>query len=282
VSRHVTREDRDGEGKTVWMMARLHRSWFAKWIRIVGLTPLLMAGSGHVYAEAQRSPAPGPDMDALLRKVDDIRIPRASFSVEVTIQTETSRGKSYLNRYEVLMNEKRDTLVRATHPPNDKGQSMLMKGQDFWVYLPTVDQPVRLTLSQRLIGQVSNGDIARMSFSEDYKATLLRTEPSDQGETAVLELTALGDWVTYKKVILSVSMPEARPLKAEFYAESEMLLKTCEFTEYELLAGAVRPRQLIFHDAVKKGERSVLTYANMQVRVFRSKYFAKEYMQKLG
>jgi len=31
---------------------------------------------------------------------------------------------------------------------------MLMRGRDLWVFLPNVSQPVRLSLSQRLTGQV--------------------------------------------------------------------------------------------------------------------------------
>ena len=42
---------------------------------------------------------------------------------------------------------------------------MLMRGNDLWVFLPSVSQPVRLSLSQRLTGQVANGDLARANFS---------------------------------------------------------------------------------------------------------------------
>jgi len=37
-------------------------------------------------------------------------------------------------------------------------------------------QPIRLSLSQRLTGQVANGDLARANFAGDYTPKILRTE----------------------------------------------------------------------------------------------------------
>lgn len=84
-------------------------------------------------------------------------------------------------------------------------------------------RPVPLSLNQRLTGQVSNGDLARMSFSGDYKGRLIRSEEGDGKKVAVLELKAVGPWVTYGKVILWVSLEEAHLLKTEFYTSSDKL-----------------------------------------------------------
>ncbi len=220
------------------------------------------------------------DVEGLLKKVDDVRVPNTDFSVEVTIETE-SGGSQRVSKYEVMMNDKRDALVKTIYPPNEKGQVMLMKGKDFWVYLPNVDQPVRLSLSQRLTGQVSNGDIARMNFSGDYKAALLRIEEADGKRIAVLELNKVADWVTYEKIILWVTITDARPLKAEFYTGTGILLKTCQYERYGELTGAIRPLHLTFTDAIKKGEKSVLTYSNMKIRKLPGKYFIKDYIKRL-
>ncbi len=59
---------------------------------------------------------------------------------------------------------------------------------------------------------------------------------------------------------------DSRPLKAEFYALSGRLLKTARYEEFSEMAGAMRPTRLVMEDALKKGEVSVLTYENMNVR----------------
>ena len=48
-----------------------------------------------------------------------------------------------------------------------KGQSLLMRGDDMWLFLPAVARPVRITPIQRLLGNVSNGDLARLRYSLD-------------------------------------------------------------------------------------------------------------------
>ena len=53
-----------------------------------------------------------------------------------------------------------------------KGQSLLMRGDDMWFFLPAVARPVRITPIQRLLGNVSNGDLARLRYALDYDATV--------------------------------------------------------------------------------------------------------------
>src|ERR1041385_2026847 len=49
----------------------------------------------------------------------------------------------------------------------------------------------RLSLAQRLIGQVSNGDIARANFAGDYKAKLLGSEKLGNEMAYLLDLVAV-------------------------------------------------------------------------------------------
>lgn len=223
----------------------------------------------------------GFDAQAFVERVDEARVPSGDFSVDVVIETE-SKGKRSTAQYEVMLNGNRDSVVRTTYPPAERGQVMLMKGHDFWVYLPTVDQPVRLSLSQILAGQVSNGDIARMNFKDDYKATLLRTEDLNGKKAAVIELIASWDWVTYEKIVLWADIHSARPIKAEFLTSSGILLKTCSYEKYENLAGAQRPTRLVFSNPLNGGERSVLSYNGMRTMKLPKKFFNKEYMKRLN
>lgn len=43
------------------------------------------------------------------------------------------------------------------------------------MFMPDVSQPVRLSLAQRLTGQVANGDLARANFASDYHPKILRS-----------------------------------------------------------------------------------------------------------
>ena len=89
----------------------------------------------------------------------------------------------------------------VSEPASERGQIMLMKGRDLWVFLPNVSQPVRLSLSQRLTGQVANGDLTRANFAGDYMPKILRTDTIDGQAYHVLELSAVDRGVMYQRVI---------------------------------------------------------------------------------
>jgi hypothetical protein len=147
--------------------------------------------------------------------------------------------------------------------------------------MPSVSQPVRLSLGQRLTGQVANGDLARSNFTGDYSAQLLRTDTIEGEQFKVLELTALDRSVTYAKVIYWVNHSTYRPHKAEFYSLSNRLLKTCRYENYQELSGSMRPTRLVMEDALRKGEESVLEYSAMQLRDLPDKVFTKDYLNRL-
>ena len=113
----------------------------------------------------------------------------------------------------------------VTKPASKRGQILLMKDRDLWIFMPDVFQPIRIALSQRLTGQVANCDLARANFAGDFNPKLLRTEIIDNASSNVLELIGVDRSVTYQKVIYWVRQKNSRPYKAEFYSLSNRLLK---------------------------------------------------------
>jgi outer membrane lipoprotein-sorting protein len=226
-----------------------------------------------------------PDDEALARtiveKADLVRFPKPGFEVGVTITTTKPGEEPDTRKYRVLSKGNENTVVLVTEPASDRGQILLMKGRDLWIFLPTVSQPVRLGLSQRLTGNVANGDLARANFAGDYQAKLLRTETIEGETMRVLELTAVDRGVTYHRVLYWVSQANFRPYKAEFYSLSDRLLKTCHYRNYRQMAGQVRPTRLVMQDALRKDEESVLEYSGMQVRDLPDRMFTKDFLKRL-
>ena len=218
---------------------------------------------------------------SILEKADDIRFPRDSFQVDVDIRT-TSLGKSDdHHKYRVLSKGNENSIVLVKEPASERGQALLMKGRDLWIFMPSVSQPIRLSLSQRLTGQVANGDIARANFTGDYHPKLLRTETIDNEQYYVLELTGVDRSVTYQKVILWVEKANFRPFQAEFYSLSNRLLKTSRYENYEMILGQNRPTRLIMENALKQDETSILDYSDMKLRDLPDKIFTKNYLKRL-
>lgn len=218
---------------------------------------------------------------SILEKADDIRFPQDSFQVDVTITTR-NEGQSPENRkYRILSKGNENTIVMTLEPAAERGQIMLMKGRDLWVFMPNVSQPVRLSLSQRLTGQVANGDLARANFTGDYKPRILRTEKINGDSYYVLELNAVDRGVTYHRVVYWVKQSSFWPYKAEFYSLSDKLLKTCLYQNFQTMAGKPRPTRLVMQDALHAGGESTLEYNGMKLRELPDKMFTKEYLKKL-
>ncbi|MEP6997670.1 MAG: outer membrane lipoprotein-sorting protein [Betaproteobacteria bacterium] len=228
---------------------------------------------------------PPADDDALaktiLEKADQVRFPAHGFEVVVTITTNTSSGSPESRKYRVLSKGNENTIVIATEPASERGQALLMRGRDLWIFLPTVSQPVRLGLAQRLTGQVANGDLARANFAGDYQPKLLRTEKIDGEPVYVLELSAVDRSVTYHRVLYWVRQSNYWPQKAEFYSLSDHLLKTCLYEDFKPLGGRPRPTRLVMQDALRIGEESVLDYADMRLRDLPDKMFTKDYLKRI-
>ena len=227
----------------------------------------------------------GPNEETIARdivkKADLVRFPPDGFQVDVVITTTHHGDTPDARKYRVLSKGNENAVVMITEPAAERGQIMLMKERDLWMFLPDVSQPVRLALSQRLTGQVANGDLARANFSGDYVPMLLRTETIDGEIYQVLALTAVDRGVTYQKVVYWVKQSNAWPYKAEFYSLSNRLLKTCKYQNFESMGGKVRPTRLVMEDALRHGEQSVLDYQKMKLRDLPDKIFTKDYLKKL-
>ena len=218
----------------------------------------------------------------LLLRADRIRFPEGGFQVEVAITTTQPGTEPEVRVYRILSKGNSHTLVQTVSPAVERNQILLMRDHDLWAFMPNLSQPIRLPLSQRLTGQVANGDLARANFVGDYNAQMLRSEDEDGERYFVLQLDAIDKWVTYRKVLYWVNARNYRPHKAEFYAISGRLLKTARYTDFQSLGGEVRPTRLIIEDALRRGHRSEIAYSDMVLRDLPDRIFTKDYLKKLS
>jgi hypothetical protein len=129
---------------------------------------------------AAQATSVAPNDDALARsiveKADKVRFPADAFQVDIVINSLRPEKDADTRKYRVLSKGNENTVVMVTEPASERGQIILMKGRDLWVFMPEVSQPVRISLAQRLTGQVANGDLARANFSGDYNPKIMSRE----------------------------------------------------------------------------------------------------------
>ncbi|HQB46451.1 MAG TPA: outer membrane lipoprotein-sorting protein, partial [Polyangiaceae bacterium] len=129
----------------------------------------------------------------IVRKADEVRNPDESYFLRVEVQTSEHPDRPSEFEVSLLGNDK--TLIKTVKPSRDRGRNMLMRGTEMWAYIPNLKRAVRVSLSQRLVGQAANGDISRMRWSGDYDAVI----ESQTERHWTLLLTANKTGLTYDK-----------------------------------------------------------------------------------
>jgi outer membrane lipoprotein-sorting protein len=124
---------------------------------------------------SRAAPLAAPDAEAILKRSDGYRNGWPSYVLHVKITNFESNKADEEKLYEVSQKGTEKTYVEFMSP-REKGQHLLMLGDDMWVYLPDTSRPVRITPLERLSGDASNGDVARTNYAADYTPVYVRTE----------------------------------------------------------------------------------------------------------
>jgi len=218
------------------------------------------------------TPSTAPDADAILKRADTFRNGWPSYVLHVRITNFEGDKSDEVKLYEVSQKGTEKTYVEFMSP-REKGQHLLMLGDDMWVYLPDTSRPIRITPLERLSGDASNGDIARTNYAADYSPVFVRTEMVGTEQCNVLELTAKRKGATYQRIIFWVRVEDARPVKAEFYLTSGKHIKSATFDEYASVGGKVQLRRMTLYDEIRHNSHSVLEYSGIAPRELADKLF---------
>jgi outer membrane lipoprotein-sorting protein len=241
---------------------------FLRWYLILFLTGLLLAS-----AWVCRAATPGTaDAEALLKQSDRFRNGWPSYVVHVKITDFEAGRPDEEHLYEVSQKGTEKTYVEFLSP-REKGEHLLMLGDDMWVYLPDTSRPVRITPLERLTGDASNGDVARTNYAADYSPVYLRTEKMGTVECYVLDLTAKRKGATYQRILYWLRAEDTRPVKAEFYLTSGKHIKSATFDEYGLSDGQMVLQRLTLYDEILHNSHSVLEYSGATPRALPDKLF---------
>jgi outer membrane lipoprotein-sorting protein len=219
------------------------------------------------------------DAASILARVDQLRNPLQGFAVDVQL-TSYSGGKSESSKFRVYGKGSDRSIVEFVAPASEKGKFLLMLRDAMWIYLPSASRPIRISPLQRLMGQASNGDVARTSFTIDYHPTSV-SEEEWQGKRAwVLNLEAKDPAIAYNRVRLWVDQTNYQPVRADFYVVSGKLIKRALYREYGVMDGKRVLTAVEIEDLLRTGNRTEMRYANLVARDNPDKMFTKDSLGK--
>ena len=218
------------------------------------------------------TPTTAPDAESILKRADTFRNGWPSYVLHVKITNFESDKADEEKLYEVSQKGTEKTYVEFLSP-REKGQHLLMLGDDMWVFLPDTSRPIRITPLERLSGDASNGDVARTNYAADYTPTFVRTEKVGVDQCSVLDLAAKRKGATYQRILFWVRVEDSRPVKAEFYLTSGKHIKSATFDEYAPIGGHSELRRMTLYDEIRHNSHSVLEYSGITPRELPDKLF---------
>lgn len=213
----------------------------------------------------------------LLEKIDKYRVPYKEFLVRTKIATYQNDELKETAVFDAYMSGNDKSLVVAKEYKT-KGMKLLYVEENLWIQLPTSRRPIRITPIQRLMGEASNGDVARVSLADDYSAEIVGSEIIDGKDCHKMLLMAKKKSATYHKIILYSRKQDYQPVKAEYYVISGKHIKTAFFNKFMFLAGKTILQQMTIYDELKKENKTVFEYTKIEEKQLPVRYFNKNYL----
>ncbi|URQ62128.1 outer membrane lipoprotein-sorting protein [Pantoea alhagi] len=252
------------------------------------------AGRALVLFFASAAGAASPQALEIIRLADEVRSPNKPFRYRVTIQEYKSGQQQPVSKQildismRFIKPEKGGqadarSLVRFVWPPRDRGKMMLSDWYELWFYTPELRRPIPISPQQRLLGQISNGDVIVTNFEYAYHAELLGEAPCGETHCYRLALQRKSPAATWPKIIYWVEKGgDYRPWKAAYYSLDDKLVKQVLYQNYLPVLGKARPTRIVVEDLRHGKGYSVMEYSDIRLESLPLSHFTKEYIQRGG
>lgn len=208
---------------------------------------------------------------ALLKAADAWRMPDQAARIETQVELYKNDILDKERRYTVYLKSGRRSLVLMKSPA-EAGQKVLMLAENFWLLMPDSQRPLRITPNQKLLGEAATGDIATLTWSEDYTGVVDGEEEIDGRPCLRLDLAAARPGVTYSRVMLWLDRAGRQPVKADLYVHSGKRAKQARYVMGRL-DGQTRVVAMTLHDDIQTGRRTVIRYLDMAAREAPDEFF---------
>ncbi len=213
-------------------------------------------------------PPQAPDVDALLRRLDDLyrstsSIARIELAVSGPRVTRTIRLTAWTRGED-------EVLVVIEAPPREAGTATLRVGQNLWNYLPRIARTIRVPPSAMLGSWMgtdfTNDDLVKeSSLRRDFVARVDRRSDAPAGWWLSLAVKpdVVGRWA---RIDLLVD-DEGLPVEERHFDRRGRLARTLRFDEVQTLGGRRLPTHMTLVPEDGEGRRTEMRYLAIQFDV---------------
>jgi hypothetical protein len=186
-----------------------------------------------------------PDAHTLLVRADAPRQRFLNAKVSVRVSLSRADGPDNVSELELYIGDENHQLVLFKNS-KAKGRKFLLRGDKSWLLVPGAKHPVAISANQRMLGNISFADLARINLSADYTG---RVRPGL--ETC---LTLKGPGTAMCRIVdISASARHAPYASGTLWIDGRGL---AVHTVFALASG--KPARAVDHDYVQEGAGWIL------------------------
>ncbi|MBI3372542.1 MAG: outer membrane lipoprotein-sorting protein [Betaproteobacteria bacterium] len=216
-------------------------------------------------------PVCAADVKSLLKEADAFRLATESARVETEVRVMKAGKLDKTRLYAVYVKPGRRSLV-VFRSPAERGQKMLMLGDDFWLVIPPSQRPLRITPMQKLLGDASTCDIASLTWAEDYDGRVDGEQLIGGVPCLKLDVTGQRKGVSYPRIVLYLAKSDRRPVHAELYVASDKLAKEADFRIADV-DGRKLVSAMVLTDRLQRERVTEVHYLSRSARSLGDEYY---------
>ncbi len=201
-----------------------------------------------------------------------------SFTLDVTsYRNDAVDGE---NRLEVMFQSHQQVLVLFRQPQSAAGRRILVDGDNMWLTLPSSRRILRISPSQRLLGEASNGDVINTNFA-DYVLKQQRDVVENNARFIELTLVAQSSNQSYQRVVYLIDPATSLPRVSRHYTAADKLIKEIHYERYVTEQGQPRVERMRLVNPIFSDRYTVMTLGKFTPKDFPVGIFKKENLLNL-
>jgi hypothetical protein len=218
--------------------------------------------------------------EVLLSLRKNLKYNTSSFSAQLEIR----KGKRVLNKSFKGYSKGENFYLEFTNP-EDKGVKYLKLKGDLYIYLPDIDDVVRLSgdmLKQSFMGSdLSYEDLMQEDPLKYYKPVAMRDTTIEGRIYFILELEDTTGNAPYYRVRMVVDLDRNIWLKEELITKSGRKIKEVEALEFKNIKGKYYPTSIVMRDLRLKDSYTKFVFKEVDFDIpIPDKYFSLSELKK--
>jgi len=201
-----------------------------------------------------------------------------------TAEIEIKKGKRVLTKSFKGYSKGENFYLEFTNP-EDKGVKYLKLKGNLYIYLPDIDDVVRLSgdmLKQSFMGSdLSYEDVMQEDPLKYYVPTSMRDTMIEERKYAILELEDTTGSAPYYKIRMIVDLKKDTWLKEELITKNGRKIKEVEAVEFKNLKGREFLTQIVMRDLRLKNSYTKFVFKEIELDIpIPEKYFSLSELKK--